>query len=104
VRFGLFLPPFEEFAQPDRLVALARRAEDAGWDGLFLWDHMLAGPGVAIADPWVAMAAIATETTRLRFGALVTPLARRRPWVLARQMATLDQLAGGRLGWRGRAR
>lgn len=78
-------------------MALARSAEDAGWDGLFLWDHMLAGPGVAIADPWVTMAAIATATTRLRFGALVTPLPRRRPWVLSRQIATLDRLSAGRL-------
>ena len=78
-------------------MALARTAEDAGWNGLFLWDHMLADPGVAVADPWVTMAAVATATTRLRFGALVTPLARRRPWVLGRQMATLDRLAAGRL-------
>jgi alkanesulfonate monooxygenase SsuD/methylene tetrahydromethanopterin reductase-like flavin-dependent oxidoreductase (luciferase family) len=97
VRFGLFLPPFEEFAEPQRVMALARSAEDAGWDGLFLWDHMLAGPGVAVADPWVTMAAIATSTTRLRFGALVTPLPRRRPWVMARQIATLDRLSAGRL-------
>jgi alkanesulfonate monooxygenase SsuD/methylene tetrahydromethanopterin reductase-like flavin-dependent oxidoreductase (luciferase family) len=97
VHFGLFLPPFDEFAEPRRVMALATSAEDAGWDGLFLWDHMLAGPGVAVADPWVTMAAIATSTTRLRFGALVTPLPRRRPWVLARQMATLDRLSAGRL-------
>jgi alkanesulfonate monooxygenase SsuD/methylene tetrahydromethanopterin reductase-like flavin-dependent oxidoreductase (luciferase family) len=97
VRFGLFLPPFNEFAEPQRVMALARSAEQAGWDGLFLWDHMLAGPGVAVADPWVMMAAIATVTTRLRLGALVTPLARRRPWVLSRQLATLDLLSGGRL-------
>jgi alkanesulfonate monooxygenase SsuD/methylene tetrahydromethanopterin reductase-like flavin-dependent oxidoreductase (luciferase family) len=97
MRFGLFLPPFDEFSEPKRVVALAKTAESAGWDGLFLWDHMLAGAGVAVADAWVTMAAIATATARLRFGALVTPLARRRPWVLARQMATLDRLSGGRL-------
>jgi len=97
VRFGLFLPPFEAFAAPRRVAELAHSAEQAGWDGLFLWDHMLAIPGMAVADPWVTLAAVATGTTRLRFGALVTPLARRRPWVLARQIATLDRLSEGRL-------
>lgn len=104
MRFGLFLPPFDEFAEPRRVMALARSAEDAGWDGLFLWDHMLAGPGVAIADPWVTMAAIATATTLLRFGALVTPLPRRRPWVLSRQIATLDRLSRRAPGRRDRHR
>jgi alkanesulfonate monooxygenase SsuD/methylene tetrahydromethanopterin reductase-like flavin-dependent oxidoreductase (luciferase family) len=97
VRFGVFLPPFAEFAEPGRVVALARRTEESGWDGLFLWDHMLAAPGMAVADPWVTMAAVATATSRIRIGALVTPLPRRRPWVLSRQMATLDRLCEGRL-------
>jgi alkanesulfonate monooxygenase SsuD/methylene tetrahydromethanopterin reductase-like flavin-dependent oxidoreductase (luciferase family) len=97
VRFGVFLPPFEEFADPRKVMALATAAEEAGWDGFFLWDHMLARPGMAVADAWVTMAAVATVTTRIRLGALVTPLPRRRPWVLARQMATLDQLSAGRL-------
>ena len=78
-------------------MAVAKAAEDAGWDGCFLWDHMLARPGMAVADAWVMMAAIASVTSRVRIGALVTPLPRRRPWVLARQMATLDRLSGGRL-------
>jgi alkanesulfonate monooxygenase SsuD/methylene tetrahydromethanopterin reductase-like flavin-dependent oxidoreductase (luciferase family) len=97
MRFGVFLPPFAEFAEPGRVVALATQAETAGWDGLFLWDHMLAFPGIAVADPWVVMAAVATVTQRMRLGALVTPLPRRRPWVLSRQMATLDHLSDGRL-------
>jgi alkanesulfonate monooxygenase SsuD/methylene tetrahydromethanopterin reductase-like flavin-dependent oxidoreductase (luciferase family) len=97
VRFGIYLPPFAEFAEPQRVVALAKQAEAAGWDGLFLWDHMLAEPGMAVADPWVTLAAVATATGRIRIGAQVTPLPRRRPWVLSRQMATLDQLCDGRL-------
>jgi alkanesulfonate monooxygenase SsuD/methylene tetrahydromethanopterin reductase-like flavin-dependent oxidoreductase (luciferase family) len=97
VRFGVFLPPFAEFADARRLMSLASDAEDAGWDGFFLWDHMLARPGMAVADAWVAMAAVATATSRVRIGALVTPMPRRRPWVLARQIATLDRLSGGRL-------
>lgn len=97
MRFGLYLPPFAEFAEPQRVVALAQELEAAGWDGLFLWDHMLAIPGMAVADPWVIMAAVAVTTRRIRMGALVTPLPRRRPWVLSRQLATLDQLSDGRL-------
>lgn len=97
MRFGVFLPPFGEFADPRRVMTLATAAEDAGWDGFFLWDHMLARPGMAVADAWVTMAAVATATKRLRVGAMVTPLPRRRPWVLARQMASLDHLSQGRL-------
>jgi alkanesulfonate monooxygenase SsuD/methylene tetrahydromethanopterin reductase-like flavin-dependent oxidoreductase (luciferase family) len=97
MRFGLFLPPFAEFAEPRRVMAVSKLAEDAGWDGLFLWDHMLAGAGMPVADPWITMAAAAVATTRIRLGALVTPLPRRRPWVVSRQMATLDQLCDGRL-------
>ncbi len=95
--YGVFLPPFDEFAEPRRLVALAQSAERAGWDGFFLWDHMLTIPGMAVGDSFVMTAAIAQATDRVRLGMLVTPLARRRPWVLARQAATLDQLSGGRL-------
>jgi alkanesulfonate monooxygenase SsuD/methylene tetrahydromethanopterin reductase-like flavin-dependent oxidoreductase (luciferase family) len=94
---GIFLPPFAEYAEPQRLVALARSAEDAGWDGVFLWDHVLAGSNLAVADSFVMASAIAQATERVRLGMLVTPLARRRPWVFARQSATLDQLSGGRL-------
>jgi alkanesulfonate monooxygenase SsuD/methylene tetrahydromethanopterin reductase-like flavin-dependent oxidoreductase (luciferase family) len=97
VRFGVFLPPFGEFADPRNVMTLATAAEDAGWDGFFIWDHMLARPGMAVADAWVTLAAVAASTSRMRIGALVTPLPRRRPWVLARQIASLDQLSGGRL-------
>ncbi len=109
MKFGIFLPPFHEFAEPRAVVELAVTAERAGWDGLFLWDHMLSEPGFQVADPWITMAAVACETTALRLGAMVTPLARRRPWVVARQIATLDLLSRGRLtvgvglgddGWR----
>ena len=97
MRFGLFIPPFGELSDPRRVAGLAAAAEQAGWSGFFLWDHMLSAPGVAVADAWTAMAAVATATREIRFGALVTPLARRRPWTLARQVATLDRLSGGRL-------
>jgi alkanesulfonate monooxygenase SsuD/methylene tetrahydromethanopterin reductase-like flavin-dependent oxidoreductase (luciferase family) len=97
VKHGIFLPPFAEFASPRRVAGLAASAERAGWDGFFIWDHMYAEPGMAVAEAWTTLAAIAMTTTSIRLGALVTPLSRRRPWVLARQIATIDQLSGGRL-------
>ena len=109
MKHGIFLPPFDELAEPRRVARLAADAEQAGWDGFYLWDHMLAEPGMAVAEAWTTLAAIAMTTQRVRIGAMVTPLARRRPWVLARQIATLDRLCGGRLdvgiglgddGWR----
>jgi alkanesulfonate monooxygenase SsuD/methylene tetrahydromethanopterin reductase-like flavin-dependent oxidoreductase (luciferase family) len=92
--FGIFLAPFAEYAAPGRFVALAESAEQAGWDGVFLWDHVLEGSGMAVADSFVVAAAIAQATERVRLGML---LARRRPWVFARQTASLDQLSAGRL-------
>jgi alkanesulfonate monooxygenase SsuD/methylene tetrahydromethanopterin reductase-like flavin-dependent oxidoreductase (luciferase family) len=98
LRFALNLPNFGDFADPQRLVDLARRAETAGWDGFFLWDHIRAGDWAGpVADPWVALAAVAAATERLTLGTMVTPLPRRRPTTLARQTVTLDHLSGGRL-------
>lgn len=97
MQFGVSLPPFEHFADPQLLISLGRRAENAGWDGFFLWDHIVRDFDCPIADPWVALAAVATHTHRIRLGTLVTPVARRRPWVLARQALTLDHLSNGRL-------
>jgi alkanesulfonate monooxygenase SsuD/methylene tetrahydromethanopterin reductase-like flavin-dependent oxidoreductase (luciferase family) len=97
MRFGLFVPAFAELADPRRVAGLARTAEEAGWDGFYLWDHVLGRGGMGVADPWVTLAAVATATERVRIGTLVTPLSRRRPWVIARQVATLDRLSGGRV-------
>lgn len=97
MRHGIFLAPFQTFSDPRLVVDLAAAAEAAGWDGFFLWDHVLARPGWAVADPWTILAAAAATTEHVRLGAMVTPLARRRPWVLARQIATLDNLSNGRM-------
>jgi alkanesulfonate monooxygenase SsuD/methylene tetrahydromethanopterin reductase-like flavin-dependent oxidoreductase (luciferase family) len=95
---ALFLAPFDELSDPQLLAELGAEAEREGWDGLFLWDHVNYRPPVrAIADPWVALSAVATATTRLRVGPLVTPLSRRRVQKLARETVTLDRLSDGRL-------
>ena len=80
------------------VARLAAEAEEAGWHGVFVWDHLRwRAPVRQVADPWITLAAIATATERLRFGPMVTPLARRRPAKVARETATLDRLSGGRL-------
>lgn len=97
-RRGIFVAPFDELADARLLTDLATRAEAAGWDGFYLWDHVdYREPVSALADPWVCMAAIAFATERIRIGPLVTPLARRRIHKLARETVTLDRLSGGRL-------
>jgi len=97
-RSGLFVPLFGELADPVVVARLAAEAEEAGWDGFFVWDQVRWVPPVLdVADPWIALAAIASATTSIRLGPLVTPLARRRPVKVARETATLDQLCAGRL-------
>jgi alkanesulfonate monooxygenase SsuD/methylene tetrahydromethanopterin reductase-like flavin-dependent oxidoreductase (luciferase family) len=97
MRCGAFLPIFDELASPSVLARLAADAEAAGWDGVFVWDHVVyRAPIESATDPWIAMAAIAVATERIQFGPMVTPLARRRPWIVARQAVALDQLSGGR--------
>ncbi|HEY7350536.1 MAG TPA: LLM class flavin-dependent oxidoreductase [Ktedonobacterales bacterium] len=97
MRYALDLPNFGDWANPRTLAELAREAEEAGWDGFFLWDHLQAFPAAPFADPWVALAAMAQHTQRIRLGTMVTPLPRRRPWKLARETVSVDQLSGGRL-------
>ena len=98
MRSGLFLPLFDELADPALVARMSSAAEEAGWHGVFVWDHVRwREPVAAVADPWITLAAIATATERLRIGPMVTPLARRRPVKIARETATLDLLSGGRL-------
>jgi alkanesulfonate monooxygenase SsuD/methylene tetrahydromethanopterin reductase-like flavin-dependent oxidoreductase (luciferase family) len=95
MRFGLSIPPFTGVAE---LVAMAGEAEAAGWDGLFVWDHLQWDriSGIDVHDPWVLLGALAASTERMRLGTMVTPLSRRRPWVVAKHLTTLDHLSGGR--------
>ncbi len=99
MRHALYMAPFAELAEPAAMAEVARAAEPAGWDGLFLWDHVLRSPEEVseIADVWITLAAMATATERLRLGPMVTPASRRRPATLVRQTTTLDHLSGGRL-------
>jgi alkanesulfonate monooxygenase SsuD/methylene tetrahydromethanopterin reductase-like flavin-dependent oxidoreductase (luciferase family) len=92
------IPPFGELADPRVVAELAAAAEQRGWDGFFVWDHVVyREPVRAVADPWVTLAAIACATSRLRIGPMVTPLSRRRVHKLARETVTLDLLSAGRL-------
>jgi alkanesulfonate monooxygenase SsuD/methylene tetrahydromethanopterin reductase-like flavin-dependent oxidoreductase (luciferase family) len=97
-RRGIYVAPFDEMVEPSTVAELARTAEQHGWEGLFLWDHVnYRAPVRAVADVWITLAAIASATERLRIGPMVTPLSRRRIQKVARETVTLDHLSGGRL-------
>ena len=91
MKFGLDVPTTGAYADVRALALLAVEAEAAGWDGFFVWD-VLAG-----VDPWLALTAIALQTSHIKIGFLVLPLARHRPWLVAKRLADLDQLSGGRV-------
>jgi alkanesulfonate monooxygenase SsuD/methylene tetrahydromethanopterin reductase-like flavin-dependent oxidoreductase (luciferase family) len=101
MRYGINIPNFGWFGDINTLVEIAVEAEDAGWDGFFLWDHMLVFKQedmvLPFADPWIALAAIACNTKRIQFGPLIVPLPRRRPWKVAREAISVDHLSKGRL-------
>lgn len=98
MRHAVDVAPFGELADPRVLAELAAAAEERGWAGFFVWDHIVhRSPLKAVADPWVALAAVACATRALRIGPMVTPLPRRRVHKLARETATLDILSSGRL-------
>jgi alkanesulfonate monooxygenase SsuD/methylene tetrahydromethanopterin reductase-like flavin-dependent oxidoreductase (luciferase family) len=96
MRYAINVPPV---GPPAKLIDLAVAAERSGWDGVFLWDHLhlVRAMQLEIVDPWVVLGAIASHTERVRIGPLITPLPRRRPWTVAKELATLDQLSGGRV-------
>ena len=98
MKFGVSLPQFEAFADIRRLADLAQEAEEVGWDGFFVWDHILFDDlWRPVVDPWIALAAIAMQTKTIRLGPMITPVARRRPWKLAREAISIDQVSNGRL-------
>lgn len=101
MKYGINIPNFGWFGDTHTLVESAVEAEEAGWDGFFLWDHMLVFKQedmvLPFADPWISLAAIASSTKRIQLGPMITPLPRRRPWKVAREAVTLDHLSRGRL-------
>jgi alkanesulfonate monooxygenase SsuD/methylene tetrahydromethanopterin reductase-like flavin-dependent oxidoreductase (luciferase family) len=96
MKFAIDIPNFGPFADARLAAEIAREAEAAGWDAVWLWDHVWRDEGVPYGDPWVLLTAMALTTTRVRIGPMVTPLPRRRPWTVAREAVTLDHLSGGR--------
>jgi alkanesulfonate monooxygenase SsuD/methylene tetrahydromethanopterin reductase-like flavin-dependent oxidoreductase (luciferase family) len=97
VRHAVCVANFGSYADPNVSIRAARVAEAAGWDGFFVWDHLAFVWGPQSADPWVTLAGVATSTEGLTLGTAVTPLPRRRPQVVAQQLATLERLNDGRV-------
>lgn len=97
---GLILAASKE---PDTAVEHAVAAEAAGWDGVFMIDHLIDFTADApddhtpLNDPWITWAGVASRTEHLTLGSYVTPIPRRQPWQLARNLATLDRLSDGRV-------
>jgi probable F420-dependent oxidoreductase len=97
MRYGIVMSNLDDHADPRLAVRLARAAEEAGWEGFFVWDHLGFVWGPPSCDPWVVLSAVAVSTTRLKLGTAITPLARRRPHVVANALAGLDLLSEGRI-------
>jgi alkanesulfonate monooxygenase SsuD/methylene tetrahydromethanopterin reductase-like flavin-dependent oxidoreductase (luciferase family) len=87
MKYGFVLPG----ASAPELLEQAILAEQADWDGVFAWETAYA------VEPWTLLSAIAQRTERIRLGTMLTPLPWRRPWKLASQVMTLDQLSNGRV-------
>jgi alkanesulfonate monooxygenase SsuD/methylene tetrahydromethanopterin reductase-like flavin-dependent oxidoreductase (luciferase family) len=98
MRSGLFVPIFDVLADLALVGRLSAEAEEAGWDGVFVYDHVRwREPVLEVADAWITLATIAAATQAIRLGPMVTPLAGRRPVKVARETVTLDRLSDGRL-------
>lgn len=99
MKYAIYTPNFGYYYNPCDLADIAKDAEEVGWDGFFLWDHLvfMEGLDVPVLDPWIALSAIAMKTKKIKIGPLVTPISRRHPWKLAREILSLDHLSNGRL-------
>jgi len=100
MKYGIYAPNCWAYGSVGALTRLACEAEEAGWEGFFIWDHLFIVDEIPVVDSQIALAAIASATSAdglKRIGSLVTPLARRRPWKVARETAALQELSQGRL-------
>jgi alkanesulfonate monooxygenase SsuD/methylene tetrahydromethanopterin reductase-like flavin-dependent oxidoreductase (luciferase family) len=99
VQYAISLPNGHACGDPASLSEFAALAEASGWDAIVLEDYIVwqGHSDAPTFDPWVALAAMAVKTRTIRLGTLVTPISRRRPWKLARETVSIDQLSGGRL-------
>jgi alkanesulfonate monooxygenase SsuD/methylene tetrahydromethanopterin reductase-like flavin-dependent oxidoreductase (luciferase family) len=95
MRYGIEVVPFGPYSDPRAVVRVAVAAEAAGWDAVSMWDHVVFPAGAG--DPWVTLSAVATVTERVRLVTAVAPLPRYAPQLLARTVAGLDLLSGGRV-------
>jgi alkanesulfonate monooxygenase SsuD/methylene tetrahydromethanopterin reductase-like flavin-dependent oxidoreductase (luciferase family) len=99
MRFSINIPNFGDFADAEAVATVARAAEAAGWDAVFVWDHVVHDKRHrrSFGDPWILLTAAALATTRIKLGPMVTPIPRRRPEQVAREVSTLDNLSAGRV-------
>ena len=91
------IAPLGDLADPRAILRLAEAADTSGWDGLSIWDSLGLAMGTVAADPFVALAGIATRTTRLKLITSIVALARRRPQLVVQAAGSLDELCDGRL-------
>jgi F420-dependent oxidoreductase-like protein len=99
VRFALMIEPQQGLSYEEQL-AVARRAEAAGFEALFRSDHYESFPGDSdqpTTDAWAVLAGLARETTTLGLGVLVSPVLFRTPGNLAKVALTVDEMSGGRI-------
>src|SRR5690606_40977077 len=87
MKYGFVLPGGDARVAAD----LAAEAEQGGWDGFFCWEPTWGN------DAWIMLTAAAMRTSTIRLGTMLTPLPKRKPWEVASQVLTLDNLSGGRV-------
>lgn len=97
MRWGLSISLSGDLADPNVVADVAALAEEAGWHGVFVWDHLWNRTKAPFADPFVTLAAAAVATERITVGTLVVALPRRRPQLVAQATTSLDRLSGGRM-------